>query len=253
LPHARHELASRLRPRAREAAERREPGVLRPVRARPHRLGAAKGRGGRPRAGHGPCRAARAPGRTRARAPARDLARGRAGCGPRSRAAPRSGVPRGDRGRVPSLLPGLPRRVGGRRPEPAPAPALRRGRAGAPQRARAPRGLGAGAPRTGGRGERVSPERILVVGSVALDTIRTPYGAATEALGGSASYFSFSASHFAPVSVVAVVGQDFPAVHRETFARRDIDLAGLEAAPGRTFRWRGEYMAELGHAHTLET
>jgi sugar/nucleoside kinase (ribokinase family) len=99
----------------------------------------------------------------------------------------------------------------------------------------------------------VNPQRILVVGSVALDTIRTPYGAATEALGGSASYFSFSASHFAPVSVVAVVGQDFPAAHRETFARRDIDLAGLEAAPGRTFRWRGEYMAELGHAHTLET
>ncbi|HEY6193627.1 MAG TPA: PfkB family carbohydrate kinase [Candidatus Eisenbacteria bacterium] len=99
----------------------------------------------------------------------------------------------------------------------------------------------------------MNPQRILVVGSVALDTIRTPYGAATEALGGSASYFSFSASHFAPVSVVAVVGQDFPAAHRETFARRDIDLAGLEAAPGRTFRWRGEYMAELGHAHTLET
>ena len=99
----------------------------------------------------------------------------------------------------------------------------------------------------------MSPQRILVVGSVALDTIRTPYGEVTEALGGSASYFSCSASHFAPVSVVAVVGQDFPEVHRRTFAGRSVDLSGLETAPGRTFRWRGEYMAELGHAHTLET
>jgi sugar/nucleoside kinase (ribokinase family) len=74
-----------------------------------------------------------------------------------------------------------------------------------------------------------------------------------EALGGSASYFSCSASHFAPVSVVAVVGEDFPEPHRKLFAGRGIDLSGLEAAPGRTFRWRGEYMAELGHAHTLET
>jgi len=99
----------------------------------------------------------------------------------------------------------------------------------------------------------VNPQRILVVGSVALDSIRTPYGEVTDALGGSASYFSCSASHYAPVSVVAVVGQDFPQQHRDTFAARDIDLSGLEAAAGRTFRWRGEYMAELGHAHTLET
>ena len=99
----------------------------------------------------------------------------------------------------------------------------------------------------------MKPARILVVGSVALDSIRTPYGEVTDALGGSASYFSCSASHFAPVSVVAVVGQDFPDSHRDTFATRDIDLSGLEAAEGRTFRWRGEYMAELGHAHTLET
>jgi sugar/nucleoside kinase (ribokinase family) len=99
----------------------------------------------------------------------------------------------------------------------------------------------------------VNPQRILVVGSVALDSIRTPYGQVEEALGGSASYFSCSASHFSPVSVVAVVGEDFPEPHRTTFAGRGIDLAGLEIAKGRTFRWRGEYMAELGHAHTLET
>jgi len=95
--------------------------------------------------------------------------------------------------------------------------------------------------------------RILVVGSVALDSIRTPYGEVTDALGGSASYFSFSASHYAPVSVVAVVGEDFPTEHRARFDARGVDLSGLEVAAGRTFRWRGEYMAELGHAHTLET
>ena len=94
---------------------------------------------------------------------------------------------------------------------------------------------------------------ILVVGSVALDSVRTPFGEATEALGGSASYFSFSARHYAPVSLVAVVGEDFPAEHRQAFEDRRIDLSGLETAEGRTFRWRGEYRAELGHAHTLET
>jgi len=95
--------------------------------------------------------------------------------------------------------------------------------------------------------------RILVVGSVALDSVRTPYGEVEEALGGSASYFSVSASHFAPVSIIAVVGEDFPAEHRTLFESRGIDLAGLETAAGRTFRWRGEYSADLGHAHTLET
>ncbi len=95
--------------------------------------------------------------------------------------------------------------------------------------------------------------KILVVGSVALDTVRTPYGEAENALGGSASYFSFSASHFSPVSLVAVVGRDFPAEHRALFESRGVDLTGLETADGETFRWRGEYMAELGHAHTLET
>ena len=94
---------------------------------------------------------------------------------------------------------------------------------------------------------------ILVVGSVALDSVRTPYGEAVEALGGSASYFAVSASHFAPVKIVAVVGEDFPEEHRRLFESRGVDLGGLETASGRTFRWRGEYSAELGHAHTLET
>jgi sugar/nucleoside kinase (ribokinase family) len=97
------------------------------------------------------------------------------------------------------------------------------------------------------------PPKILVVGSVALDSVRTPYGAVENALGGSASYFSVSASHYSPVSLVAVVGRDFPIQHRALFESRGVDLLGLETAEGETFRWRGEYMAELGHAHTLET
>ena len=94
---------------------------------------------------------------------------------------------------------------------------------------------------------------ILVVGSVALDSIRTPFGEVVDALGGSASYFSVSASQFAPVRLVAVVGEDFPKESRALLESRRIDLSGLETAKGRTFRWRGEYAAELGHAHTLET
>ncbi len=94
---------------------------------------------------------------------------------------------------------------------------------------------------------------ILVVGSVAYDSIRTPFGEVEDALGGSASYFSCSASHFAPVKLVAVVGEDFRPEHRAAFEGRGVDLSGLETAAGRTFRWRGEYAAELGHAHTLET
>ena len=97
------------------------------------------------------------------------------------------------------------------------------------------------------------PAEIVVVGSVALDSVRTPFGQSGEALGGSASYFSLSACHFAPVRMVAVVGEDFPPEHRALFESRGIDLSGLEIAAGRTFRWRGEYEVELGHAHTLET
>jgi sugar/nucleoside kinase (ribokinase family) len=98
-----------------------------------------------------------------------------------------------------------------------------------------------------------APAEILVVGSVALDSVRTPFGEAEEALGGSASYFSVSASHFAPVRLVAVVGEDFPERDRSLIAGRGVDLGGLEVAPGRTFRWRGEYDTGLGHARTLET
>jgi len=94
---------------------------------------------------------------------------------------------------------------------------------------------------------------ILVVGSVALDTVTTPFGDAREVLGGSATYFASSASFFAPVSVVAVVGEDFPMEALEFLRRREVDLTGLERRPGRTFRWRGEYGFALNEAKTLET
>jgi sugar/nucleoside kinase (ribokinase family) len=94
---------------------------------------------------------------------------------------------------------------------------------------------------------------ILVVGSVALDTVRTPFGRADEALGGSATYFSAAASFFADVRLVAVVGEDFPDQHLEFLRWRKVDLGGLRRVPGKTFRWVGEYGFDLNQARTLET
>lgn len=94
---------------------------------------------------------------------------------------------------------------------------------------------------------------ILVVGSVALDTIRTPFGQADEALGGSATYFSAAASFFADVRLVAVVGEDFPDRHLDFLRSRKVDVGGLRRAPGKTFRWAGEYGFDLNQARTLET
>jgi len=94
---------------------------------------------------------------------------------------------------------------------------------------------------------------ILVVGSVALDTVRTPFGQADEALGGSATYFSAAASFFADVRLVAVVGEDFPDRHLEFLRWRRVDLGGLRRVPGKTFRWVGEYGFDLNQARTLET
>lgn len=94
---------------------------------------------------------------------------------------------------------------------------------------------------------------ILVVGSVALDSVRTPFGDAKEALGGSATYFSVAASFFADVRIVAVVGEDFPEEHLAFLKSRSIDLEGLVRVPGRTFRWTGEYGFDLNEAKTLET
>ncbi len=94
---------------------------------------------------------------------------------------------------------------------------------------------------------------ILVVGSVAFDSVKTPFGEACEILGGSATYFSVSASYFTDINLVAVVGEDFSAEHGRIFEGRNIDLSGLQRAPGKTFRWRGEYGFDLNEAHTLET
>jgi sugar/nucleoside kinase (ribokinase family) len=94
---------------------------------------------------------------------------------------------------------------------------------------------------------------ILVVGSVALDTVKTPFGRAEEVLGGSATYFSTAASFFTDVRLVAVVGEDFPEYHLAFLRERKVDLRGLQRAPGKTFRWVGEYGFDLNQAHTLDT
>ncbi len=94
---------------------------------------------------------------------------------------------------------------------------------------------------------------ILVVGSVAFDSVKTPFGEARNVVGGSANYFSVAASFFAPVRLVAVVGEDFPPPHLEFLRSRDIDLRGLEQVPGKTFRWAGEYGFALNEAKTLDT
>ena len=94
---------------------------------------------------------------------------------------------------------------------------------------------------------------VLVVGSVALDTVRTESGDVADALGGSASYFSLAARRFAPVSLVAVVGEDFPAAHVDLFRKHGVDVTGLETAPGRTFRWTGVYAPDFRTRETLDT
>ena len=95
--------------------------------------------------------------------------------------------------------------------------------------------------------------KLLVVGSVALDTVKTPFGEVSEVLGGSATFFSTAASYFTSVNLIAVVGEDFPPQHLAFLKSRDIDLTGLERRPGKTFRWKGEYTHQLNEAHTLDT
>lgn len=95
---------------------------------------------------------------------------------------------------------------------------------------------------------------LLVVGSVALDTVETPSGQVTEAFGGSATYFSLAAALYTtPVRMVAVVGEDFPAPGLTMLRERGVDLRGLEMSPGQTFRWVGRYGDDLNSAETLAT
>ena len=94
---------------------------------------------------------------------------------------------------------------------------------------------------------------LLVVGSVALDSVETPFGKADLVLGGSATFFSASASQLSPVQVVGVVGDDYPVEKLEPLKKRGVDFAGLEHAKGSSFRWRGRYRHDLNVAETLET
>src|SRR5581483_9183760 len=90
------------------------------------------------------------------------------------------------------------------------------------------------------------------VGTVAFDSIETPFGSAERILGGSAAYFALGASFFAPVRVVGVVGQDFPQDYIDLFNQRKIDIEGLERAEGDTFHWRGRYHEDINLRDTLE-
>jgi len=94
---------------------------------------------------------------------------------------------------------------------------------------------------------------VLVVGSVALDSVKTPFGLAKDALGGSATFFSVAASFFTDVSMVAVVGSDFPEKHFEFFTSRGIDTTGLTVEEGETFRWAGVYGFDLNDRDTIDT
>jgi sugar/nucleoside kinase (ribokinase family) len=94
---------------------------------------------------------------------------------------------------------------------------------------------------------------LLVVGSIALDSVETPFGSTIDALGGSAVFFSAAASLFNPVQVVGVIGTDFPESSLASLATRGVDLSGVEKAHGESFRWKGKYSYDLQNRETLET
>ena len=94
---------------------------------------------------------------------------------------------------------------------------------------------------------------ILVVGSVALDSVQTPFGKVEDALGGSATYFAAAASLYTSTKLVAVVGDDFPQEHVDFLRSRQVDLSGLQRVEGKTFRWKGRYDYDLNTAQTLDT
>ena len=92
---------------------------------------------------------------------------------------------------------------------------------------------------------------VLITGSVALDSVKTPVEEHHELLGGSASYASVAASFFAPVNMVGIVGTDFPKKYIELYRKQGINLDGLQIADGKTFRWSGEYEWDLNKRRTL--
>lgn len=94
---------------------------------------------------------------------------------------------------------------------------------------------------------------VVVIGTVAIDSVETPFGSRERVFGGSASYFSYASSFFAPVALVANIGRDFPSEYRAILGERKIDLSHLEVSDGKTFYWRGRYGLDLNCAETLET
>jgi len=94
---------------------------------------------------------------------------------------------------------------------------------------------------------------ILVVGSVAFDSIETPHGRVEQVLGGAATYFSLSASYFTDVRVIGVVGEDFSAENEAVLTRRGVDTRGIEHVAGKSFHWTGSYLKNLNEAQTLKT
>src|SRR3989338_1906725 len=93
----------------------------------------------------------------------------------------------------------------------------------------------------------------MVVGTVAVDSVETPFGKKDAVFGGSASYFSYAASFFSPVALIAVAGDHFTEEYRNIFSERKIGLDHLVSASGKTFHWKGKYGSDLNTAHTLET
>ena len=94
---------------------------------------------------------------------------------------------------------------------------------------------------------------LLVVGSIALDSVITPFGETADTLGGAAVFFAMAGAVLHPVQVVGVVGSDFPEKHLQALAARGVDLAGVERAPGESFRWKARYSYDLASRETLET
>ncbi len=94
---------------------------------------------------------------------------------------------------------------------------------------------------------------ILVVGSVALDSVETTHGDVHEAVGGAATFFSASACYFAPVKLVGVVGDDYPMDQINYLKKKGVDFSGLQVAPGKTFRWKGKYLEDMNQRETIYT
>jgi sugar/nucleoside kinase (ribokinase family) len=94
---------------------------------------------------------------------------------------------------------------------------------------------------------------VLIVGTIGLDTIETPFGKKPEILGGSAVHASISASFYSPTAIVGVVGSDFPSSHLDLLKSKGIDVSGIKVMPGETFRWSGYYEYDMNQAHTRDT